>query len=79
MNIKPKNHLRQTPSTPRKTPKQILQTKHIFNKIKRTTIDSAGEGVVWQFMSSQNIYFQSFAGDNIYFHQTSEQTIYFKI
>ena len=61
------------------SPKQILRTKHIYNKIKRTTIWFCGwgGGGGWQFMSGQgqNIYFQSFAGDNIYFHQT----IYYKI
>ena len=82
MNIKHENHLRhiQPVRHARKTDlKQILQTKHFYNKIKRTTIWFCGGGGVWQFMSSQNIYFQSFAGDNIYFHPTSAQTIYFKI
>ena len=69
-------------STPRKTPQaNPTDAKHIYNKIKRTSIWYCGGGsmVVWQFMSSQNIYFLSFAGDSIYFYPTSSKTIYFKI
>ena len=74
MNIKHENHLRHIlPVRHAKHPKQILQTKHIYTKIKRTTIWFCGGG------GRVNIYFQSFAGANIYFHLTSEQTIYFKI
>ena len=29
-----------------------------------------GGGGVWQFLSSENVYFESFAGDNIYFNPT---------
>ena len=70
MNIKHENHKRHSHTARHaKHPKQILQTKHIYNKIKRTTIWfwGGGGGGILQFMTSQNIYFQTIAGDNIYF------------
>ena len=46
MNIKHENHLRHIHQVRHaKHPMQILQTKHIYNKIKRTTIWFCGESV----------------------------------
>ena len=59
MNIKHENHLRHIhPVRHAKHPKQIIQTKHIYNKIKRTTISfcGGGAGVLTVYVESEYLF-----------------------
>ena len=75
MNIKHENHLRHIhPVRHAKHPKQILQTKHIYN----IWFCGGGGGDLAVYVESEYL-FPIIYGDNIYFRPTSEQTINFKI
>ena len=81
MNIKHENHLRHIhPERHPKHPKQILQTKHIYNKLKRTTSGLCGEegGVCLAVYVESEYLFPIFCGRRYLFSSNFRTDILFK-